>query len=345
MPCVIPEAAAPLLWCGIGEKMLAEIPFWTPAITLLDTIDTSFQNTAWEMLGALSDLNVGIAELASALAFADGEVYGNRNGLPGTIGVFPVPPLPVSQLPVMRGGKERLVYHANQSGCCLSFLEPVTIGAMCIEVCLGAPLTFLLWIPLFSFVAIPANIASLEGSGSPAQTYTYSASDLTNLQNGQGQSLQTIVNQYNSQQSALPNGGKPTSVGAIVSQIKPVTVGFGTLQWPNPAPQPMILTDTGNPTDTVDGQPPPIDLMKVRSRLQYLAVTRAPSKYNGFLAGDKFMNPAGAVTLGGWVTYAEADVYNPVNWDMFQQTWRARLARATTLGTLFGLDISLVNNH
>jgi hypothetical protein len=33
-----------------------------------------------------------------------------------------------------------------------------------------------------------------------------------------------------------------------------------------------------------------------------------------------------------WITYAEADVYNPTHWGMFTQDWRAKLVRAEILG-------------
>ena len=346
---------------ALASELLREAAvFWIPEFLLLtETIDNELSGVSgvgWQLLGALDDLNVVIARAVPPIAVADAAYYGHRNGLPYAIGIFPL-----RGFPVLRGGKERLVIHANNEdfdnpACCLRVLKPATlvaVGGLCLASAAFPCVSFPLFIPLF-FGALAINIRSLEDGVSPAQFFQYKKDDIGNLEDNQGQTFQDILNQYNKQNDKGDGKFKPINLGDIAGKIKGVNLGFGPLEWPNSPPLPMMLTDTGDPGDKLDGPPSPVDLLLVRRRLQYLAGTWAPHQRNGVIGGAKFVNPAPY----GWLTYAQADVYNPVKWDMFQQQWRARLARASNLDEdwkditsglsipISGLlDSSFLNNH
>lgn len=344
---VIPSVAIPLAFVApeLSAEMMGEIPVWTARIEALANLDNDLSGPSglgWRLMDALDQLNEAIAGAAPLIAGADALAYANRNGLPGTIGAILPGPLPLA-----RGGRGRLALQANS--CCLGGLEKVTFGTFELT---GTPVTGFLFYPLF-LLAVQENVASLSGGNSPG-SYQYTAAELADAEDSNGQTLQDIINNYNNQQLQKNPKSQPVTVSQIFQNNPGATLGLGPLGWPGDMPQPMVLTDTGNPTDEL-GDPPPVpNFLTVRQRLQYLSGARAPQNSYGLMGGAKFANTAPY----GWITYAEGDVYNPINWDMFDQHWRARLARASNLNawwtSLTGaigaklsgtLDSSFVNTH
>jgi Putative Flp pilus-assembly TadE/G-like len=101
------------------------------------------------------------------------------------------------------------------------------------------------------------------------------------------------------------------------------------LDWPNAPPRPMLLTDQPafDPDAEMEVSESDADLSKVRKHLQYLAIAFGKMSEGSRIGGEKFLNVAPYQSL----TYAEADVYNPTRWSMFEQNWRVKLAPSVVL--------------
>jgi len=130
------------------------------------------------------------------------------------------------------------------------------------------------------------------------------------------------------------------------------------LDWPNEPPRPMLLTDQPSldPAAIMGVKESAADLSRVRKHLQYLAIATGKMSRGSKIGGEKFLNVAPYQSLA----YAEADVYSPTRWSLFEQNWRVKLAPAVTLNERFneitgvmGINgasqlinvLSFVNNH
>ncbi len=116
---------------------------------------------------------------------------------------------------------------------------------------------------------------------------------------------------------------------AISSVLNYVPVVTEPLEWPSEPPRPMLLTDQPSldPAATMEVEESAADLSKVRKHLQYLAIATGKMSRGSKIGGEKFLNVAPYQSLA----YAEADVYNPTKWSMFEQNWRVKLAPSVTL--------------
>ena len=80
------------------------------------------------------------------------------------------------------------------------------------------------------------------------------------------------------------------------------------------------------------------DLSKVRKHLQYLSIAMGKMSKGSRMGGEKFLNVAPYQSLA----YAEADVYNPTRWSMFEQNWRVKLAPSVTLNEKFNQIVGIL---
>jgi hypothetical protein len=148
-----------------------------------------------------------------------------------------------------------------------------------------------------------------------------------------------------------------SKVLGIISYIPGLAV-TDPLDWPKEPPRPMLLTDQPSldPAATMEVKESVADLSKVRKHLQYLAIATGKMSRGSRVGGEKFLNVAPHQSLA----YAQADVYNPTRWSLFEQNWRVKLAPAVILNEKFnqvtgimGLNgasqfatgLSFVNNH
>jgi Putative Flp pilus-assembly TadE/G-like len=132
----------------------------------------------------------------------------------------------------------------------------------------------------------------------------------------------------------------------------------GPLKWPNEPPRPMLLTDRPalDPAATMDVKESQANLSQVRKHLQYLAIAMGKMSPGSRIGGERFLNVAPYQSL----TYAEADVYNPTKWSLFEQNWRVKLAPSVVLNEkvnqivgIFGIKgipssingLAFANNH
>lgn len=90
-------------------------------------------------------------------------------------------------------------------------------------------------------------------------------------------------------------------------------------------PRPMMLDDepSMSPSDETTEDP---DLKKVYKYLQYLAIAQAEMK-NPVIGPQRMQTPNNV----GWLTYGQANVFNPTKWHMFSQDWRVKMVQARLL--------------
>ena len=127
----------------------------------------------------------------------------------------------------------------------------------------------------------------------------------------------------------------------VTTAISPVLNLLATepLDWPSEPPRPMLLTDQPSldPSAIMDVKESTVDLSKVRKHLQFLAIATGKMSRGGKIGADKFINVAPHQSLA----YAQANVYNPTRWSMFEQNWRVKLAPSVTLEERFD-DITAI---
>ena len=130
------------------------------------------------------------------------------------------------------------------------------------------------------------------------------------------------------------------------------------LRWPNDPPRPMLLTDQPPlaPAATMEVKESTANLSKVRKHLQYLAIATGKMSSGSRIGGEHFLNVAPYQSLA----YAEADVYNPTKWSLWEQNWRVKLGPSVVLNEkinqlagIFGIrsipsslnGLAFANNH
>jgi hypothetical protein len=112
------------------------------------------------------------------------------------------------------------------------------------------------------------------------------------------------------------------------------------LDWPKDPPRPMLLADQPpfSPSATMDVKESSADLSKVRKHLQFMAIATGKMSKGSSIGGERFLNVAPYQSLA----YAEADVYNPTKWSMFEQNWRVKLAPSVTLNDKFNQIVGIL---
>lgn len=128
------------------------------------------------------------------------------------------------------------------------------------------------------------------------------------------------------------------AVSAILRALQPLRWSLSS----NP-PMPMLLTDQPQRSSSIKKEAD-VDLKVVRKYLQFLALTFEKRPAESPIGGRRFINENAVFLPGTQLTFAQAEIYNPTNWSMFSQDWRAKLAKATVFDEKF-TDWSFANNH
>jgi hypothetical protein len=303
----------------------------------------------WQIMKGLDKLNQAIkigfppmSELQTIklakLNGADRTPYGYLiSGQSGT-GLLPI-------LPVVRGPQKLLAGRADE--CPLPKLKWPARGILI----LTGPISSIAAIPIFE-IMVNLNVASL-GGGTTTEQLVISKETIKNTRDKDGKTLQDRADEYN-------QGGEGRNADVSQLKLKNISFGLGTppLEWPANPPRPMILTDTpvASASATTEKTEAGVKLEVVRKNLQFLAIVLGELKKGSPIGGERFPN----VAPYQWVTYGQADVYNPTHWGMFSQDWRAKLVRAEVLedkidelAEKLGLrdlidgdkDLSFVNTH
>lgn len=100
------------------------------------------------------------------------------------------------------------------------------------------------------------------------------------------------------------------------------------MEWPQNPPLPMMLAVDAQPAGNweIPDVYGTLNANKVHRDLQFLAISRGSPPIQ-VLGGDWLR----AGHLGSLLAYGQAEVFNPKDWYMFDQNWRARLTRASLL--------------
>jgi hypothetical protein len=121
--------------------------------------------------------------------------------------------------------------------------------------------------------------------------------------------------------------------GAITGLLGKITAALGSflgiefLSWTSNPPKPMLLTNHPENDETDEREVDRDTLQDLRPYLQYLGIALGRVPSGSRIGGEIFLNKPNALVQVQF-TYAQADVYNPKQWDMWTQDWRAQLTQA-----------------
>jgi len=342
---------------ALADELADESVAWGTVYSELQSADQNLSGdggTGWEMMSELDSLNQTIKTAMPTAAKVQAATYAQKNGadmlpyawlfsgVPGSTPVFPVG----------RGDQQSIAKQANDCSLkVLTYPVKLALGGACMAMNqLPCVSTFVAW-PMFDQI-VQQNVSNLETGAPPANSGYFSAGQLGGLTDSNGNSIQGILNTYNTANDPGDGTYKPVTVGSI---LKGSGFSLGQpLNWPDDPPLPMMLTDNPQPDASaqIDNTGAGYDLYVVRKDLQYLVVALGNVKPPP-LGGKQFQNP---VPYNKWVTYGEVDVYNGTKWDMYTQNWRVKLSRAVLLNEKWqeivgvaGLqgvaDFTFVNTH
>lgn len=309
----------------IGDMLLeVDRPFFEGLLELYEPVDDFLSESpgvGWTVLSTLDRFNQLIKEFFPALPVLNANRYAELNGadrfppggLPPNGLLFPgkAKYLTLPIFPVSRGPKEVLLDQAEKC--------PLAAGGKLREFArtLVAPLCVSFFcVPLTQYLSrihiderIDRNIEVLREGNSVYDL-------LDHLTYGMGDIIGDLLARRG---ITIPKLIRPLlNLGGTVYIFAPPMKR--NLQWRG-EPRPMVLSGTPENDTTESSGARPREVFK---NLELLAVALGRLDAASPLAGERYRNRS----LYPWITYAQADVYNPTQWDMFTQDWRAKLVRA-----------------
>ena len=337
VPGMIAAAAALSEVPGAAEYLIDledEEQFWVEFSGTMSEKDTELSDpeigTGWQAMNALDLINQKIKTAFPPAAEAQAIYYAKKNGADrapfawlrsGT-------PRPTPVFPVGRGGYTFLASEApNCSLGMMTNLARAGLPVVCASHGGGLCTTTLIAMGIIgSIVDTNVNYLSDPTGTKPSTSVSVSPDSLRYMTNGNGQSLQSLLDEYKQQQNDSAQQAGTTYTGKTLNYNGASFFVGGTLQWPPSPPLPMILTDQPQPEGDAETDPDAqVNMLIVRENLQFLAFAFGKMQPSP-IGADSFKNPQLAS-----ITYGQTDVYNPKDWSMFNQNWRARLARATLM--------------
>ena len=350
---------------AISEQLASESAFYFSLATNLTSADDALSNSntgkGWQLMRLLDRLNQQLKGNLPYAAEAEAIRFARDNGaettLPRALLSGGVDSKPV--FPVGRGGEGFVAKEARDCG--LPKLRWPTrwgLEGLCSLYTHAPCMTpFIAWGILE--VEVTQNVNALGGNASRPTTVRFTPEELGSMRGSGGQTIQEMLDEFNKKKQADTQTQNSTYKEKTITDVFRSIVfsaSTETLRWAVDPPLPMMLTDAPRPEgNAVIADPTrPINLLLVRAELQYLALARAAPKRP--LIGAKYFIQPGPE----WLAYAQADVYNPEDWWMFNQNWRVKLARATLLNSKIGqlkglpgnwtelgnsVDLSYVNTH
>lgn len=329
------------LWlCDYCYDLIGSIPKWYDAEATWSDIDRFINDESsgmgWRLLRVLDGLNKVVRQSFPLWAAYQARDYARKNGAdfdPVYGVVFGgksenglALPLPIPTFPVARGPEQAIAFRVEECQYPLFGMLNLVVSAVFPLIDVYSAVEAILICQALRW----ANINHLKGDWGLA-----------------GDVFDQVVDQM------------PRDVVKYLGQIANLLgqfLGIELLDWPENPPKPMLLTDhPGN--DTTDEREVDEDTRhRLRPYLQYLGVAMGRVPRGSPIGGERFLNRPNAFVQMQF-TYAQADVYNPKQWDMWTQDWRAQLVRAKlfdekvndilqilpSLGS--GLDWSYINTH
>jgi hypothetical protein len=329
---------------GACEEQLALAAQWRSALSFWERIDDAlnqeYGGLGWKIMELLDGFNKRIKIGFPIWAMTQARTYAKKNGanwgepygfiLPGKsdphfqlMGLQ----LPIPTLPVGRGPEQEIAERAWN--CHFSILRNLSGIAL---LALSAPFEDLFWAAGLYEILVVSDFGILKGGFDGWL------------------------------------GGVLGFLGGHLLDLIGGVLGIDMLEWSDDPPKPMLLTD--EPRYDMPYGNAETDLRHVdegqrnnlRPYLQFLGFALRDVPRGSPIGGERFLNkPNNFPGSFGQLqfTFGEADVYNPTDWDMWTQDWRAQLTRAklfdekvNSLLQMFDfsgggrpLDWSFVNTH
>jgi hypothetical protein len=270
----------------------------------------------------------------TANQFPFGFVLPGASGAPSAnIGGFSLqPPLPT--FPVARGPKQTIAERVKecQFGPAHKFaallfapfiLDPIQVGVA----------------EAIYFLLSDANIAALSGGTSIVSRLVNSVKSFL------GRVFDDVFDMLGPFQIIA---GLVGDVLSFVFNVLGPALGIELLLWSSNEsdnPRPMLLSENPAQTETEERHAEASD--QLRAYLQYLAIALGKVPSGSPIGGERFLNKPNQFFQVQF-TYGQANVYNPLKWDMWTQDWRAQLTRSklfdSKLDSLFQILGNLEGN-
>lgn len=316
---------------AMAIKLQAEASFWAKIVKLIDGVDRKINPPddalGWQALRKLDQANreikvhflVALPEEVLRIAQANGA--NAAFALPGQDSLTP-------EFPVGRGASGYIA--AESLRCCTDRFKDWAKDAI-ENLCKFYPGTLGTCVsPVMAWPILDSNVDSnlrslSEGRVRPSIDRRIPADYLARLKHD-GSTLQDILDSDNASRKNRDSNYADRTLSDVFHSIQ---IGFGDpIKWPrSQPPRPMILT--GDPQDTADAEVPDgadtVKLAEVARYLKLLAV--AQGSLQAAFGAKYFKNEAPL----GLFTYGQTQVFNPRDWNLFDQGWQAKLVRADLL--------------
>jgi Putative Flp pilus-assembly TadE/G-like len=325
----------------LAEILRQEAFAWAAFAADASRVDSYLSNPVtgfgWQSMRNLDFLNQSIKAVIPISLEASALHYAKTNGASGAFAVNGSPNV-LPRIPLGRGGKEFIAAYATQ--CSLEATDSLSrllLFGGCAKHALRPCITSLISIGVHKGFQ-QQIVYSLGGSETPPPQFgVIESSEVGSARSeepGSSSVEDRIAEENRNRRKADPNS-KDVDVRQL---LKPRSYkSFSSMQWPTDAPLPMMLTSDALavPSWIIPNPRAPINANKIRSDLEFLVLSIGPSPK--IQMGSEWFKQG---LDGKLLTYAQAEVFNPQDWYMFDQNWRARLSRASLLEEKFALLIS-----
>lgn len=302
--------------CSLCHRLINSIPKWFSANSLWSNIDNRINNTSgglgWRILDLLDGLNQVVKRTFPFWAAYQARDYAQKNGadfdpIYGFVLAGRSEPsltiagvsfsLPIPTFPVARGPEQAIAFRAEEEQYAFSRILNIVSSA------------YVLSIDALNAIEAVGLLQALRWA------------NLSLLKDDFG----TIGDIFNRLMRMLP-GGFGRFLGRM-TRILGRFLGVELLSWRANPPKPMLLTDNPAQNETDERE---IDDATRNNVVQYLrhlgvALGRVPT---GGRIGSRFFHNTPNYFTQLQFTYAQAEVYNPKEFDMWTQDWRAQMTRA-----------------
>ena len=297
--------------------------------TLDDIFNREYGGWGWVIMRMLDGFNALIKVSFPAWAIYQAAAYAKKNlanqfpygfVLPGATAITPIKiggfsvQLPVPTFPVARGPKETIAERVRNC----QFGPVHMLAALLFAPFILDPIQVVVAEGIY-FLLADANIAAL-GGGSPVLDRI-----VRSIRSLFGKIFDDIFDFLG------PFDFLFSWVGDVLGYVFGIlgeVLGIKLLLWSNTDadnPHPMLLSEEPQKGDTDQKNAEASD--KLRAYLQYLGFALGKVPRGSPIGGERFLNQPNEFSQVQF-TYGQANVYNPLKWDMWTQDWRAQLTRA-----------------
>lgn len=316
----------------LGEWLTAEAAGWASFGAQLSKQDNYLSNNAtgfgWETMRLLDRANQLVKAGLPATLEVSALHYARENGSTVAYAVNAAPAL-LPRMPLGRGGEEYIAVYAQQ--CSLEATDGLTRAAL-----FGGCSLYAKRPCMTALIAMGVHkafqqqiVGSLGGrERPPSMNVTVTSEDVGSARTEEmgSKSIVDLIAEENAKRRQQDPKAKDLDVREL---MKPRSYQVtSTMRWPLNPPLPMMLAaDAETDADwTIPDPRAPLNANKVRRDLEFLLLSRGPVPET--VVGGEWFKPG---RTGNVLMYAQAEVFNPQDWYLFDQNWRARLSRSSLL--------------